>query len=159
MEIDLEKIDIVRERTKVTYAEAKDALEKSDGNVVDAIIYLEGKQKNVFDSVSDAGNDFVDAIKKIVKKGNVNRIRIKKDGKVLLDIPVSAGVVGGAIGVYYLAPLMAIGAIAAVVSKVEVEIQRPGGEVEIIEDIVRETSEDVGGASKGSEEDAGCPIH
>lgn len=159
MEIDLEKIDIVRERTKVTYAEAKDALEKSDGNVVDAIIYLEGKQKNVFDSVSDAGNDFVDAIKKIVKKGNINRIRIKKDGKVLLDIPVNAGVVGGAIGVYYMAPLMAIGAIAAVVSKVEVEIQRPGGEVEIIEDIVRETSEDVGGASKGSEEDAGCPIH
>lgn len=157
MEIDLEKIDIVRERTKVTYAEAKEALEKSDGNVVDAIIYLEGKQKNVFDSVSDAGNDFVDAIKKIVKKGNVNRIRIKKDDKVLLDIPVNAGVVGGAIGVFYLAPLMAIGAIAAVVSKVEVEIQRPSGEVEIIKDVVQEASEDVGGTC--GPQDTGSSVH
>lgn len=159
MEIDIEKVDIVRERMRVSYAEAKEALEKSDGNVVDAIIYLEGKQKNVFDNVSDAGNEFVEGIKKIVKKGNVNRIRIKKDGKVLLDIPVNAGVVGGAIGVFYLAPLMAIGAIAAVVSKVEVEIERPGGEVEIIKDIVSETSEDVGGTSKNPGDDTGCSIH
>lgn len=159
MEIDLEKIDIIRERTKVTYAEAKDALEKSDGNVVDALIYLEGKQKNVFDSVSDAGNDFADAIKKIVKKGNVNRVRIKKDGKMLLDIPVNAGVVGGAIGIINLPALMAIGALAAIVSKVEVEIERPSGEVEVIKDIVHEASEDDDGAKKDSEEDNGNTIH
>lgn len=159
MEIDLEKVDLVRERTNVSYAEAKEALEKNDGNVVDAIIYLEGKQKNVFDSVSDAGNEFVSAIKKIIKKGNVNRIKIKKDGKILLDIPVNAGVVGGAIGIYTVAPLMAIGAIAAVVTKVEVEIERPSGEVEIIKDIVKEASENVGGAKEGPGEDTSSPIH
>jgi NACalpha-BTF3-like transcription factor len=35
-EITLEKIDIIRERTGANYAEAKEALEVSDGNVVDA---------------------------------------------------------------------------------------------------------------------------
>jgi hypothetical protein len=146
MEIDLEKVDIVRERTKASYSEAKEALEKSGGNVVDAIIYIEKSQKNVFNNIGDAGNEFVESIKNIVKKGNVNRIKIKRDGKVLLDIPVSAGVVGGAIGIVYLPALVAIGAIAAVVSKIEVEIERPGGEIEIVRDIVSQTSDDVGGA-------------
>lgn len=132
MEIDLDKVDIVRERTKVSYAEAKEALEKNDGNVLDAIIYIEKNQKNVFNTIGDAGNDFVESIKEIVKKGNVTRIKIKKDDKILLDIPVSAGVVGGAIGVVYLPALMAIGAIAAVVSKVEVLIERPDGKVEVV---------------------------
>lgn len=143
MEITLEKIDIIRERTRVSYAEAKETLEKSDGNVIDAIIYIEKNQKNVLGSISDAGNEFADAIKDIVKKGNVTRIKIKKDDKILLDIPVSAGVVGGAIGIYYLPALVAIGAVAAVVSKVQVIIERPDGKIEVVNDIIRSTAEDI----------------
>lgn len=146
MDSELEKVDLVRERTKVSYAEAKEALDKSNGSVVDAIIYIENNQKSFADSVSSAGNEFVEGIKNIIKKGNVNRIRIKKDDKVLLDIPVNAGVVGGAIGIMYLAPLMAIGAVAAVVTKIEVEIVRPNGDVEIVNDVAAKVSDDVGGA-------------
>ena len=41
MEITLEKIELVKDRTGVTYAEAKSALEEADGSVVDAIIAIE----------------------------------------------------------------------------------------------------------------------
>lgn len=41
MEITLEKIELVKDRTGVTYAEAKQALEEADGSVVDAIIAIE----------------------------------------------------------------------------------------------------------------------
>ena len=41
MEITLEKIELVKDRTGVTYAEAKEALESADGSVVDAIIAIE----------------------------------------------------------------------------------------------------------------------
>ena len=41
MEITLEKVDQVRERTGVTYAEAKNALEIANGDVLEAIIYIE----------------------------------------------------------------------------------------------------------------------
>ena len=41
MEITLEKIELVKDRTGVTYAEAKQALEENDGSVVDAIIDIE----------------------------------------------------------------------------------------------------------------------
>ena len=40
MEITLEKIELVKDRTGVTYKEAKEALEQADGNVVEAIIRL-----------------------------------------------------------------------------------------------------------------------
>ena len=37
MEITLEKIELVRDRTGVSYKEAKDALEKADGRIAWAI--------------------------------------------------------------------------------------------------------------------------
>ena len=40
MDITLEKVDQVRERTGVSYAEAKNALEISNGDVLNAIILL-----------------------------------------------------------------------------------------------------------------------
>ena len=44
-EITLEKIDIIKERTGVSYTDAKEALEECDGDVVNALIYIEAKQK------------------------------------------------------------------------------------------------------------------
>ena len=41
MEITLEKIELVKDRTGVSYKEAKEALEKTEGNVVEAIISIE----------------------------------------------------------------------------------------------------------------------
>ena len=40
VEINIEQIDAVRQRTNVGYKEAKEVLEKFDGNVVDAILYF-----------------------------------------------------------------------------------------------------------------------
>ncbi len=41
MEITLEKIELVKDRTGVNYREAKEALEEANGSVVDAIINIE----------------------------------------------------------------------------------------------------------------------
>lgn len=64
MEITLEKIELVKDRTGVSYKEAKAALEAADGSVVDAIINLE----EVIDSgnkqtVAKQGAAVLDAIK------------------------------------------------------------------------------------------------
>ena len=55
MDINLEKIELVKDRTGSTYAEAKEALEKADGSVVDAIIDIEEKMNKEFDAV-DGGS-------------------------------------------------------------------------------------------------------
>lgn len=91
MEITLEMIDQVRERTGASYEEAKKAIE-ANGNVIDAIIALEKEEKA-------APNELLEKIKAAVKKGNVTKIRVSKDGRELLSIPVTAGVAGGVLGV------------------------------------------------------------
>jgi hypothetical protein len=42
---ELEKVEKLREKANVSFAEAKDALENSNGDVLDALIYLEEKGK------------------------------------------------------------------------------------------------------------------
>lgn len=77
-EITLEKIDVIRKRTGLNYGDAKIALENNNGNVVDTLIYLENNKKTFSDNVSDVGNDLLVTVKDIIKKGNVNRIKMKK---------------------------------------------------------------------------------
>ena len=43
--ITLEQVDVVRERCNVSYAQAKEALEACNGDVLEAIIYIEQNQK------------------------------------------------------------------------------------------------------------------
>ena len=49
MEITLEQVGKVKERTGVSYAEAKSALELTNGDVLDAIILLEEKAKEKYE--------------------------------------------------------------------------------------------------------------
>lgn len=141
-EITLEKIDIIRQRFGVSYEEAKSALEENDGDLVNTLIQMERNKKGFSESARDKGNDLLDTIKDIIEKGNVNRIKVKKGRKVLVDIPVSAGVAAGAISLVYM-PILAIGAVTAIVADLKIEIERPNGEVEILNTIVKEKSSEL----------------
>lgn len=109
MEITLEKIELVKDRTGVSYKEAKEALEASDGSVVDAIIYIEDTIDDVpKKSVTDQKTEIVEKLKALVKKGNVSKIVISKDGESILRVPVNVGIIGG-----ILAPFAMIAGVAA----------------------------------------------
>lgn len=141
-EITLEKIDLIRSRTGLGYAAAKEILEKNNGNVIDTLIYIEQNQKSFTQNIADTSNELIDTVKDIIKKGNVTRIKIKKDNRIIIDIPVTAGVAAGAISLFY-PSLLVVGAVTAIFSKITIEVERPNGDVEIINDIVREKYEDV----------------
>jgi hypothetical protein len=68
-----------------------------------------------------SGDTLIAKIKEIIRAGNVRRIVIKnEEGRVLIDIPLTLGVVGT-----LLAPqLAAIGAIAALVLKGSIVIEK-----------------------------------
>jgi hypothetical protein len=72
-----------------------------------------------------SGDTLLAKIKEIIRAGNVRRVIIKnEEGRILIDIPLTLGVVGT-----LLAPqLAAIGAIAALVLKGSIVIEK---EVEI----------------------------
>lgn len=146
-EITLEKIDIIKERTGVSYTEAKEALEECDSDVVNALIYIEAKQKKTakfnMEEMYNTKDEFLGAIKDIIRKGNVSRIKVKKDENVVIDIPVNAGIAAGVVAGWFMPALIGIGLITAVLTKVTIEITKADGSVEVVNAIIKNTVEDV----------------
>ncbi|MPM42315.1 hypothetical protein SDC9_88980 [bioreactor metagenome] len=124
-EISLEKIDLLRERTGLSYREAKEALERSNGNIVDALIDLEGKKQTKWtEEFSVKSSEVIDKVKELLREGNINKIRVKNDGKTLVEIPVALG----AIGAIALPQLAALGVLVAVFKRCTIEVIRGEGE-------------------------------
>lgn len=74
-----------------------------------------------------AGNQLVDRVKELMIEGNVRRLIIRKpSGESLLEIPLTAGVaVGGVLTI--MAPILAaLGALAALLAEVKLEIIHTG---------------------------------
>ena len=67
------------------------------------------------------GEDLLARIRKLIHEGNIRRIIIKdKEGKIIIEIPLTIGVVGA-----LLAPtLAAIGAIAALITEATVIVEK-----------------------------------
>ena len=136
MDISLEDIDKVVERTNVGYGEAKEALVQNDGDVIKAIIYIEQQHKTWGENLTDKGEEIINKIKEILRKGNVTKIIVKKDNEIIMNIPVTAGVIGTILS----APMALLGLSAAMLSKCEIEIMKEGGEIINVNEIVERDS-------------------
>ena len=70
-----------------------------------------------------SGEQLVQKIKELIHEGNVRSITIKdKDGKVILMLPMTVGVIGVA-----LAPMLAaVGAVAALLTECTISVERKG---------------------------------
>jgi hypothetical protein len=67
------------------------------------------------------GEDLVKKVKELIHEGNVRRIIIKnKEEKVLVEFPLTVGVVGALL----LPALAAVGAIAALVTECSIIVER-----------------------------------
>jgi len=68
-----------------------------------------------------SGDDVLKKIKEIIKAGNVRKIILKNEkGKSLIEIPVTLGVIGAAL----LPVWAAIGAVAALVTKCTIVVEK-----------------------------------
>lgn len=90
------------------------------------LILSEDKEEQlVTEKVTLSGNQLVEYVKNLIAAGNVRRMIIRKpNNEVLLEVPLTAGVaVGGALTA--MAPVLAaLGAMAALLTQVKVEIVR-----------------------------------
>ena len=137
-EITIEKIDTVIQRVpNVTYAEAKQALLEHNGDVIESIIALESNsstidnniskktkqaKKVVEDMFSKDSEDFKEIknqAKELLKKSSIIRIIIDRNNKVIMNIPLTVGVVGVALLPIY----TLVGLSAAVIGKCRIKIQ------------------------------------
>ena len=75
------------------------------------------------EQIEVTGGELVDRVKEVVKEGNVRRLIIRTpNNEVLIEIPLTAGVAVGGAMVLFLPVLAALGAIAALLAKVKVDI-------------------------------------
>lgn len=67
------------------------------------------------------GGEIIDKVKELIHEGNIRRITIKNEtGETLIEIPLTLGLVGAA----FVPVLAAIGAIAALVAKMTIVVEK-----------------------------------
>jgi hypothetical protein len=84
------------------------------------------------DDLKKFADDMVSKIKEIVEEGNVNRIRIRKDDTIILNIPLSVGLIGTVLGLAAAPWAVILGAISTVGFKCTVEIEKKDGTITVI---------------------------
>ena len=129
MTSDLEKIDLIRARMGVSYKEARDALEAAGGDVIAALIDLEEKGRNFGEKARDRGNEFLGQIKRMLRKGQDYRIKIKKGDRTVVELPASVGALGilAALASSEVAVLGALGSVAAMAGNYTLEFEKQPG--------------------------------
>lgn len=77
--------------------------------------------KKKYEEFEVKGEDVLRKVKELIKEGNVRSVIIKnKDGKVLVQFPLTVGVVGAVL----IPVFAAIGAIAALVAECTIVVER-----------------------------------
>lgn len=86
------------------------------------------KKRTWTEEIEVAGDQLVASVKRLAAEGQVKRIRITEpDGDLIVELPLTIGAIAGS-AVVLAAPLLAVvGALAAFVTKVKIEIIRSGG--------------------------------
>ncbi|HRE49617.1 MAG TPA: DUF4342 domain-containing protein [Aggregatilineales bacterium] len=77
------------------------------------------------EELSVAGNQLIGRVQELISEGNIRRLVIKdSNGRLIVEVPLTLGVVGGA-GVAIFAPfLAALGALAGLLSRVQIVVER-----------------------------------
>lgn len=74
---------------------------------------------------SVSGDDLVARVKELLHQGNIRRIIIKnEEGRTLIEVPLTVGVVGGALAATLFPVVAALGAIGALVARLKVVIEK-----------------------------------
>ena len=85
----------------------------------------ESKKQPVSEEDTIAGNQLVEYVKSAIAAGNVRRLIIRKpNDEIMLEIPLTAGVAVGGVLTAMAPVLAALGAMAALLTQVKVEIVR-----------------------------------
>ncbi|MBE6067546.1 MAG: DUF4342 domain-containing protein [Clostridium lundense] len=92
MSIKLEQIDELRKRINVSYEDAKEALENCDGDILEAIVYLEKNNKVKAEKNDGEKECFFDKIKALIKKGNNIRFVVKKKEKIVVNLSLNVSI-------------------------------------------------------------------
>jgi len=122
--ITFEQVEKLRKHTGISYEDAKALLEKTNGDLLEAVIHLEkenlihetisehttsDKQKtNQEKSTQDSLKVAMNWIKKVLQKGNSNRFEVVKNQNDVMVLPITVLVILVILGFSVVVPIMII---------------------------------------------------
>jgi predicted transcriptional regulator len=136
MQISLDAIDQLRVRANISYREARELLEETGGDLIEALVYIEENSSNMMHSVSEKGKDVLRQARRVAGELHQKKMKVKLKDKTVAEIPVTIGALGTAL----FPKLAALGVIGLLVSHGSIEVN--GEAVSVYE-----ADEDEGGCS------------
>jgi hypothetical protein len=89
----------------------------------------ETKTRTWIEEIEVAGSQLVERVKELVAEGNVRRLILRtQDDRLILEIPLTAGAVVGGVVTLFAPLLAALGALAALLARVKVQVVRSEGD-------------------------------
>lgn len=83
------------------------------------------EQKTVYEEFKVTGDNVVAKVRELIEQGNVSRVYLKnEEGRVLLEIPLTAGVAITVLTGVFAPVLVAVGAVSALLTHVTVGVER-----------------------------------
>lgn len=147
MKVTLEQIDLLRKRANVGYKEAKDALEKFDGDIVEALAYLDGEKK--IKSGCANHREVFEKGRNIVSKGNKIKLKISKNETTIINIPITLVIIFAVITM----PLFIGAMVLAVITGCRIRFEKDSGEALNINKHIEKVTEVVNNAAQKVTED------
>lgn len=120
MSISLELIEKLKERANVSYAEAKEALEKCNGDLLEALIDLEKENKIRKDPSTSKTAGFWAAIKRWVKTGNETHLIISRNNETVVNLSLTIFI----ILTFLAAPIVCVALLAALFTRHKFHLQK-----------------------------------
>jgi hypothetical protein len=113
--VDLASVDLVRDRIQgCSYAQAQEALQSANGDVVAALARLEQSQNSGVD-LAGLTAELMDDVQQLLEAGGaIRKLRVKVGDRVLREVPVTVGAVGAIL----------IGLLAVLASRLTIDIIR-----------------------------------
>ncbi|MFC2011234.1 DUF4342 domain-containing protein [Chloroflexota bacterium] len=71
-----------------------------------------------------SGSQLVDKVKQLIHEGNIRKLRLLHEERIILEIPLSIGAPATAIAILAAPVLAALGAFAALVTECTIEVEK-----------------------------------
>lgn len=120
MTFNLDHIDELKRRANVSYGDAKEALEHCNGDLLEALIYLE-KENRI---KPEKEHNCPSKMKSLFHKANNTRFVIKKKDRTVLDLSVTVSVILTVFASYIVIPVLLL----ALVTGHRMKFKGKGGE-------------------------------
>jgi hypothetical protein len=150
MTVRMENIDELRRRTNVSYEAAKDALEKCNDDILEALVYLEKHNMARPAAACENKESLWVKFKKLVRKGNNTRFIIHKKEVNILSLSVTLAVIITVIAPY----VTFIGLIVALFTGHRIKFEGKGMECGKVNEMMDKVAESVECAKRKMSEDS-----